>query len=81
MYWVYFFDLSDVYQFVDWVEVKGYLVELVVLIEDGKLVVWFLYEGMMMFVDIMCYMIVFNCEVCVFGGDYDGWEISVEQVG
>ncbi|WP_049020264.1 DUF695 domain-containing protein, partial [Burkholderia cenocepacia] len=81
MHWAYFPDPSDAHQFADWAEAKGYPVESVAPTEDGKSAVRFSHEGTMTLADITRHTIALNREVRALGGDYDGWETSVEQAG
>ncbi|WP_431018755.1 DUF695 domain-containing protein [Burkholderia cepacia] len=81
MHWAYFPDQSDAHQFADWAEAKGYPVESVAPTEDGKSAVRFSHEGTMALADITRHTVAINREVHSFGGEYDGWETSVEQAG
>ncbi|MCA3843963.1 MAG: ribonuclease E inhibitor RraB, partial [Burkholderia sp.] len=81
MHWAYFPDPSDAHQFADWAEAKGYPVESVAPTEDGKSAVRFSHEGATTLADITRHTLVINREVRALGGDYDGWETSVEQAG
>ncbi|KVN43229.1 hypothetical protein WT12_25925 [Burkholderia territorii] len=81
MHWAYFAEPSDAHQFADWAESKGYLVESVAPTEDGKSAVRFAHEGTMVLADITHHTLEINREVRSLGGEYDGWETSVEHAG
>ena len=49
--------------------------------EDGKSAVRFAHEGTMVLADITHHTLEINREVRSLGGEYDGWETSVEQAG
>ena len=81
MHWAYFPEPSDAHQFADWAESRGYLVESVAPTEDGKSAVRFAHEGTMALADVTRHTLAINREVRSLGGEYDGWETSVEQAG
>ncbi|MCA8092179.1 DUF695 domain-containing protein [Burkholderia anthina] len=81
MHWAYFPEPSDAHQFADWAEAKGYPVESVAPTEDGKSAVRFAHEGATTLADITRHTLAINREVRSLGGEYDGWETSVEQAG
>ncbi|WP_217591447.1 ribonuclease E inhibitor RraB, partial [Burkholderia sp. GbtcB21] len=68
MHWAYFPDPSDVHQFADWAEAKGYPVETVAPTEDGTWAVRFWDEGTMALADITRHTIAINREVRSLGG-------------
>ena len=81
MHWAYFPEPSDAHQFADWAESKGYLVESVAPTEDGKSAVRFAHQGTTALADITRHTLEINTEARALGGEYDGWETSVEQAG
>ncbi|CAB3746832.1 hypothetical protein GQ57_15415 [Burkholderia sp. MSh2] len=81
MHWAFFPDPSDAHQFADWAEAKGYPVESVAPTEDGRSAVRFSHEGTMALADITRHTVAISREARSLGGEYDGWETSVEQAG
>lgn len=81
IHWAYFPEPSDAHQFADWAESKGYLVESVAPTEDGKSAVRFAHQGTTALADITRHTLEINTEARALGGEYDGWETSVEQAG
>lgn len=78
-HWAYFADQNNAQQFADWATENRYNVHSVALTDDKKVEVRFTHGGTMELEDITHHTIHINRQVKTLGGDYDGWETSVER--
>lgn len=79
-HWAYFPARGDAQQFADWANVHYYKVNAVEPTDDKKkVVVRFTHEGTMELADITGHTIAINRKARELGGNYDGWETSVER--
>lgn len=79
-HWTYFPSQSEARQFADWAKLNFYAVNSIESTDDGKrVVVRFTHKGTMALADITHHTITINRKVRELGGDYDGWESSVER--
>ncbi|KVG65814.1 DUF695 domain-containing protein [Burkholderia pseudomultivorans] len=81
LHWASFAEPDDAHHFADWAESKGYLVDSVAPNEDGKTAVRFAHDGTMALADITGHTLAISREARSLGGEYEGWETSVEQAG
>ena len=78
-HWAYFATGESAEQFADWAKECAYVVNSIALTDDNKTVVRFAHEGTMELEDITHHTIAINRKVREFGGDYDGWETTIER--
>ncbi|WP_457351967.1 DUF695 domain-containing protein [Roseateles sp. P5_D6] len=79
-HWAYFPAQSQARQFADWANLNFYAVNSVESTDDKKkVVVRFTHKGNMELADITRHTIAINRKARELGGNYDGWETSVER--
>ncbi|MEF9416628.1 DUF695 domain-containing protein [Ralstonia sp. SM1864_UCD524_TZ4] len=78
-HWAYFPKSESAEQFADWAKKCAYAVNSIASTDDNKTVVRFTHEGTMELEDITHHTIAINRKVREFGGDYDGWETTIER--
>ena len=78
-HWAYFAKGESAEQFADWAKECAYVVNSIALTDDNKTVVRFAHKGTMELEDITHHTIAINRKVREFGGDYDGWETTIER--
>lgn len=78
-HWAYFPAKPQAQQFADWANTNFYKINSVEATEDKKMVVVrFSHEGTMVLEDITRHTIAINRKAVQLGGNYDGWETSIE---
>lgn len=78
-HWAYFPKQREAQQLADWANANGYTVNSVGLTDDKTSVaVRFTHDGTMQLADITSHTIAINRKARELGGEYDGWETSVE---
>ncbi len=78
-HWAYFPDAAAARQFSDWAAAAGYRVaERQAPETEGKPGVSFMHVGTMTLEDVTHHTITIGRKVRELGGEYDGWEASVE---
>ncbi|WP_426395234.1 DUF695 domain-containing protein [Ralstonia sp. R-29] len=77
-HWAYFPTPQEAQQFADWARTNAYQVDSVAPTGD-KVEVRFTHEATMELEDITYHTIIINRKTKALGGDYDGWETSVER--
>jgi len=78
-HWAYFPDEPKAQAFASWARGASYKVGKVERTGDQKVVVRFTHVGSMELADITHHSIEINRKAKEIGGDYDGWETSVEH--
>ena len=78
-HWAYFPERESAQQFADWARESAYEVNAIAATDDNKTVVRFAREGTMELEDITHHTIAINRKVRELGGDYDGWETTIER--
>ena len=78
-HWAYFPERESAQQFADWARESAYEVNAIAATDDNKTVVRFARKGTMELEDITHHTIAINRKVRELGGDYDGWETTIER--